>query len=196
MDEKHDVSRLDRIDSKHSHFKDDVAVSVEEPALNEAEQLVLEHDEFTPQEYKKLMLKVDLILMPMLMISELPLAHDEIRGKAYLYIDLSPLDRYIRINAAPAPLTLVYPSPRSPQSQPITHHRGRISANIQFTVFSSRTRQVCPPVSSSTCARTRVSSGTNSATSVPSSTCPMLSRSTPWRGCCRKCHSDEDWRSA
>lgn len=74
MAEKHDDLRLEAVDSKHSHTKHDAGVSIHDPAANDAEQLVHEHDEFTPQEYKKLMLKVDLILMPMLMISECPCA--------------------------------------------------------------------------------------------------------------------------
>lgn len=70
MTEKLDDNRLEHIDSKHSHSKLDGTVSIHDPSLNDAEQLVHDHDEFTPQEYKRLMLKVDLILMPMLMISE------------------------------------------------------------------------------------------------------------------------------
>lgn len=73
--EKVDDLRLEPVDSKHSHTKHNAGVSIHDPAANDAEQLVHDHDEFTPQEYKKLMLKVDLILMPMLMISEsLPLS--------------------------------------------------------------------------------------------------------------------------
>lgn len=64
----HDV-KLEQVDSKHGA----VGVSIHDPydagEIDQAEQLVHDHDEFTPQEYKKLMLKVDLILMPMLMIS-------------------------------------------------------------------------------------------------------------------------------
>ena len=80
--------KLEAVDSKLSHTKHGVGVSIHNPAANDAEQLVHEHDEFTPQEYKKLMLKVDLILMPMLMISE---SAPSLRPVLRLLLRLAPL---------------------------------------------------------------------------------------------------------
>lgn len=136
---KVDDLKLATVDSKHSHTKHEAGVSIHDPAANEAEQLVHEHDEFTPQEYKKLMLKVDLILMPMLMISEL---------------DSAPI--------ASAPASAIgsaapWASADSLFCSAEVIIDDGITLTLQSMVFSIPTRQVSRPASFSVSARTHTS---------------------------------------
>lgn len=133
--EKVDELRLEPVDSKHSHPKDNGGISIHDPAANDAEQLVHDHDEFTPQEYKKLMLKVDLILMPMLMISEYTSA---LRG-------LLRVCTCFRISFRSAPDAVLLASKSTWQWH---------QTNFQSMVCSSPTRRVFRPVSFSASART------------------------------------------